>query len=180
MRSMIVVLLLLVLSVAPVWSAAQPEVKVTLSAHRVVKNAQGREIVSSGETAKPGETIEYRAVYKNSGTVSARNLIGTLPVPAEMEYVSATASPATASASTDGVSYSRMPLKRKVRLAGGAVAHREVPVDEYRSLRWDLKDLAPGTSVTVSARMKIKANQKGPVLIKLDSLNTFKAKEDTK
>ena len=171
MRSMIMILFLLILSVAPVWSADQPEVKVRLTVHRIVKNAQGMETIASGESAKPGEIIEYRATYKNIGTATARNVIATLPVPAEMEYVPDSAFPATANATTDGSTYSRMPLKRKVRLSTGAVAIREVPVDEYRSLRWELKELASGASVSVSARMKIKVNQKGPVIIKLDSIN---------
>jgi uncharacterized repeat protein (TIGR01451 family) len=168
---MIMILLLLALSVAPVWSTDQPKVEVRLTAQRVVKNAQGKETIFSGESAKPAEIIEYMAVYKNSGTATARNVIATLPVPAEMEYVLDSASPATASASTDSVTYSRIPLKRKVRLADGSIVTREAPVDEYRSLRWSLKDLTPGASVTVIARMKIKANQKGPVIIKLDSAN---------
>jgi uncharacterized repeat protein (TIGR01451 family) len=170
------ILLLLILSVAPANSAGQPEVKVRLTAQRVDKNVHGKETISSGESAKPGEIIEYRAVYKNSGAAAARNLLATLPVPAEMEYLSDTASPAAASATTDGVTFSRMPLKRKVKLAEGAVANREVPVDEYRALRWELKDLAPGTSMSVSARMKIKVNQKGPVIIKFDSINKIKSR----
>ena len=174
MCRMIMILLLLALSVAPVWSNDQPKVEVRLTAQRVVKNAQGKETISSGESAKPDEIIEYRAVYKNSGTATARNVIATLPVPAEMEYLSDSAFPATANASADGVTYSRMPLKRKVRLADGAIVTRETPVDEYRSLRWRLKDLTPGASETVIARMKIKANQKGPVIIKLDSADKSK------
>lgn len=172
----LITMLLLILSVASAWSAGQPEVNVRLSVHRIVKNAQGKESVSPGESARPGELVEYRAVYKNSSAATARGVLGTLPVPAEMDYVPDSASPATASASTDGVTYSRMPLKRRVRLSGGAVANREVPVEEYRSLRWNLGDLAPGASVTVRARMKIKVNQKGPVIIKIDSLGKPKHK----
>lgn len=176
MRIFIMLLLSVTLAIAPAWSAGQPEVKVQLSAKRIVKSSQGKESISSGDSAKPGEIIEYRATYKNSGTATAGNVSATLPIPAEMEFVADSASPAGASASTDGTTFSAVPLVRKVKLANGAVSNREVPTDEYRSLRWNLRDLAPGAAVTVSARMKIKDNQKGPVIIKLDSVKKSDAK----
>ena len=72
-------LLLLFLAVAQAWGAGQPDVKVQLTASRIVKSAQGKESIVSGESAKPGEIIEYRAVYKNSGTAAARSMAATLP-----------------------------------------------------------------------------------------------------
>lgn len=171
MCRILLVMLIISLSGVPVFSANQPDVKVTLSAHRVTKNVSGKERVSPGDSANPGEIIEYRATYRNNGGGAALTMAGTLPVPKEMEYVPESARPASAHASVDGVNYSTMPLKRKVKLPNGTVANREVPVAEYISLRWNLKDLAPGASVTVTARMKIKDNQQGPVIIKLDSVN---------
>ncbi|MDU0460062.1 MAG: hypothetical protein RW306_15155 [Geobacteraceae bacterium] len=177
MRIFIMILLSITLSITPAWSAGQPEVKVQLSARKIVKNSQGKESISGGDSAKPGEVIEYRATYKNSGTAIARNVAATLPIPEEMEFMADSASPAGASASTDGTVFSAIPLVRKVKLAYGAVSNREVPTAEYRSLRWNLGDLAPGAAATVSARMKIKDNQKGPVIIKLDSVKKSNAKK---
>ncbi len=155
----------------PGFGEQTPNVMVTLSAVRIVNNAHGKESLLPGERANPGDSIEYRATYKNIGTAPAQKLTGTLPVPAEMEYVPSSAHPSAVMASTDNTVYSKTPLKRKVKLANGTLVNREVPVEEYRSLRWLLHDLAPGASVTVSARMKIKDNQKGPVVIKLDSIS---------
>ncbi len=169
MYRIMMIILALTLSVEPAFSAGQPDVTVQLSAHRVSKSASGTESISSGDSAKPGEIIEYRATYHNVGTGAARSLLGTLPVPAEMEFIAGSSVPTGAQASTDGSTYSTIPLKRKVKLANGTVANRLVPATEYRSLRWNLKELPPGTTVTVSARMKIKDNQKGPVTITLDS-----------
>jgi len=160
-----------------VCGVAGPDVKVQLSAHRVTRDAQNKETISSGASAKPGEIIEYRATYKNSGSAIAGRLQGTLPVPDDMEFVSDSAVPVGAFASTDGKNYAPIPLTRMVKLVNGTTARREVPLAEYRSLRWNLADLAPGASVTVSARMKIKDNQKGPVIIKLDSVKKTDTKE---
>jgi uncharacterized repeat protein (TIGR01451 family) len=176
MHKLIMLLILLSLPVTQAWSAGQPEVRIQLTALRIVKSEQGKETLASGSSAKPGEIIEYRATYKNSGNAVARKLIATLPVPVEMEYLPGSATPATAGATTDGVAYSKIPLKRKVKLAGGQVVVRDVPFDEYRALRWELEDLPPGTGITVSARMKIKADQQGPVIIQLDSANKYKSK----
>ena len=174
---MVMVIMALTLSGLPAFGAAQPDVKVTLSAHRVSTTATGKESITSGDSAKPGEIIEYRAVYKNSGTAAARKLHGTLPIPVEMEYVADSAAPSGVQASTDGKNYSAVPLKRKVKLANGTLTNHVVPTSEYISLRWNLKDLAPAASVTVSARMKIKDNQQGPVTIKLDSVKKSEGKQ---
>lgn len=177
MNRILMIMLSLALSSATAFSAEQPLVTVSLSSHRVSKNASGTESIHSGESAKPGEILEYRAIYKNSGKAAAGSLQGTLPVPDEMEFVPDSALPAGVLASTDGKNYAVAPLTRKVKLANGTLVNREVPVAEYRSLRWNLKDLSPGTSVTVRARMKIKDNQKGPVIIKLDTVKNTDQKK---
>lgn len=177
MNRILTIMLLLALSAATAFSADQPVVNVTLSSHRVTKNASGVESITSAEAAKPGEIIEYLATYKNSGNAAAGRMQGILPVPDEMEFVPDSARPAGAHASSDGKNYSSIPLTRKVKLANGTIVNREVPVTEYRSLRWNLQDLAPGASVTVRARMKIKDNQKGPVVIKLDTVKNTDPKK---
>ena len=177
MKNFLLILLMVGLSGTAVWGAGGPDVKVQLSAHRVTRDAQNKEMLSSGASAKPGEIIEYRATYKNSGSATAGRLQGTLPVPDDMEFVSGSAVPAGAYASTDGKNYAPIPLTRMVKLANGTTARRDVPLAEYRSLRWNLADLAPGASVTVTARMKIKDNQKGPVIIQLDSVKKSDIKE---
>ena len=79
----------------------------------------------------------------------------TLPVPPDMRLIANTARPAGALASTDNQKFEPMPLKRKVKLADGREELRDVPLSEYRALRWPLGDLAPGASQVVSARMQV-------------------------
>jgi len=169
MRYFVITIMTLMLAVPAAWCAEQPNVTVQLTAQRVVKKGQGQEVLSSGDTARPGEIIEYRVVYKNSGKGTARNLQGRLPIPAEMEFVPGSAVPVDVSASLDDKIFSKIPLKRKVKLPDGSTAVREVPPSEYRSLRWDLQDLAPGASVTAKARMRIRSDLPGPAVIRIDS-----------
>jgi uncharacterized repeat protein (TIGR01451 family) len=134
------------------------EVKVSLVANKILKS-DGTEIRQSGERAKPGDVIEYVAEYRNTDKAPVRKVVATLPVPAGVEYLPDTAVPKLALASTDGVHFSAIPLKRTVRDAAGQATEELVPYSEYRSLRWNLEEISGGGSKTVKARMKVKSQE---------------------
>ncbi len=134
----------------------QAEVKVLLVANKIVK-VDGTEQKQSADKAKPGEVIEYVAEYKNPDKSAVRDVVANLPVPVGMEYIPQTATPEQVLASTDGVNYASAPLKKSVRGADGKMVQQLVPYSEYRSLRWNLGDIAGGTSKSVKARMKVRA-----------------------
>lgn len=139
------------------WGAAQAapngQVEAKLSASKVVMQADGKESLQPAEQARPGDTLEYRAVYRNNGNNPAKNLLATLPVPQGLQFMPGQAMPH--SASLDGKSYAAVPLKRQVKLADGKTEERAVPYNEYRYLQWKLGDLAPGANTAVSARMQV-------------------------
>ncbi len=137
------------------FAADRGDVVVELTAKKVTIDANGKEVLASAEKAAPGDVIEYVATYANKGDKSVKDLLGMLPVPHGMEYIPSTAKPSKVFASLDGKQYGVVPLKRKVRLPNNKEEIREVPPAEYRFLRWDLKNLAPGQRVTVSARMQV-------------------------
>lgn len=134
------------------------EVKVQLTSAKVVKTA-GKETLQSADKMSPGETIEYKAVYKNTDTKAVRDVRATLPVPTGMQFVPNTATPAGPMASIDGVNYAAMPLMRKVKGADGQMHDEQVPYSEYRSLRWELGEIPAGGSKTVTARMLLTSPQ---------------------
>jgi uncharacterized repeat protein (TIGR01451 family) len=128
------------------------EVTVQLTAYKVVKNA-GKETLAPADAMKPGETVEYKAVYKNTDKSAVKNVKATLPIPVGMQFVPDSAVPAAPMASTDGVNYAKLPLMRKVKGADGQMHDQAVPYSEYRSLRWEIGEIPAGGSKTVSARM---------------------------
>ena len=134
----------------------QADVKVLLVANKIVK-MNGTEQRQSADKAKPGDVIEYVAEYKNPDKSAVKNVVATLPVPAGMEYVPQTATPEQVMASTDDVNYAPAPLKKSVPGANGKMVQQLVPYSEYRSLRWSLGEIAGGTSKSVKARMKVRA-----------------------
>jgi uncharacterized repeat protein (TIGR01451 family) len=135
--------------------AAEAEVQVDLTAQRVVRDAQGKETLVVGDQAKPGEILEYRAVYRNAGSGNVQKLMATLPIPVGMEYVPRTATPTPVMASVDGHRYEAVPLQRKVRLSDGREALRDVPVSEYRFLRWAVGTLPGKGEQAVRARVRV-------------------------
>src|SRR5215467_2720644 len=90
------------------------EVKVALTANKIVV-VNGKEQKESGESAKPGELIEYVAEYRNIGKAPVTNVVATLPVPVGMEFVPETVQPQQVMASTDERTYAPVPLRRMVK-----------------------------------------------------------------
>ena len=129
-------------------------VDVKLTAFRVTTH-DGKDVLSPAEKTKPGETLEYQAVYTNSGDKAARGVLATLPIPVALEYLPGSATPEGATASTDGKTFAPPPLKRVSKGADGGTKVLIVPAGEYRFLRWNLGDLGAGKSAQVSARARV-------------------------
>jgi uncharacterized repeat protein (TIGR01451 family) len=135
--------------------ASEGVVRVKLTQARVVVEA-GKEKLVEAEVLKPGDVIEYRAVYTNTSKETVRDLMATLPVPEGLEYVarSARASdgvPAVQAATRDG-KYGAEPL-----MVTEGAKKVPVPLALYRALRWQVSAMAAGRSVTVSARARVPA-----------------------
>jgi uncharacterized repeat protein (TIGR01451 family) len=135
---------------------AQGSVAVELTAKRVTKD-QGKEVLVPADEAKPGELIEYRALYRNDGASEAKGLMATLPIPRGTQYVAGSALPRGVEASLDGHTFAAVPLKRTVKTPDGRTVVQEVPVNEYRALRWPLGALSSRDQRSVSARVRVEA-----------------------
>ena len=144
----------IVLAGTKVFAADTQAVDVRLQAFQVV-HAQGVEKLVPALEAKVGDTIEYQITYQNQGKAVAQAVAATLPVPeGAMSYLAGSAAPKAVQASLDGKTFAPLPLTREVVRKGLRMVER-VPASEYRFLRWNLGDLAPGQAVTVSSRMKV-------------------------
>jgi len=144
----------IVLAGTKVFAADTQAVDVRLQAFQVVQAQGGEKLVPALE-AEVGNTIEYQITYQNQGKAVAQAVAATLPVPeGAMSYLAGSAAPKAVQASLDGKTFAPLPLTREVVRKGLRVVER-VPASEYRFLRWNLGDLAPGQAVTVSSRMKV-------------------------
>lgn len=135
-------------------AAAEDDVEVTMQAFKIVAGAKGADLVPT-TAAQPGDTIEYQVAYRNHGKAAARQVVATLPVPANgMAYLPDSAAPTSLEASLDGKQFHAVPLTRLV-LRNGRQETELVPASEYRFLRWKLGELPPGQSITVKSRMRL-------------------------
>lgn len=145
----------IVLAGTKVFAADTQAVDVRLQAFQVVAQDKGAEELVPALEAEVGDTIEYQITYQNQGKNVAQAVAATLPVPeGAMSYLAGSAAPKAVQASLDGKTFAPLPLTREVVRKGLRVVER-VPASEYRFLRWNLGDLAPGQAVTVSSRMKV-------------------------
>lgn len=127
-----------------------------LQAQVVQHDADGKERLLSADRAQPGDVIDYRVTYANRTSALVKGVQATLPIPADSTvYISNSAQPAAVQASTDGVRFEPVPLRRVVIGADGRSQTHEVPLEQYRFLRWNIGDLAAGATRVVSARVRM-------------------------
>ena len=144
----------IVLAGTKVFAADTQAVDVRLQAFQVLADKGAEKLVAATE-AEVGDTIEYQITYQNNGKTAAKGVAATLPVPeGAMKYLPGSAAPKAIQASVDGKKYMALPLTREV-LRNGVTVTERVPAADYRFLRWDLGDLAPGQAVTVTSRMRV-------------------------
>lgn len=134
---------------------AKDDVTVKLTASRVLPGQAGKEKLVAADEAKPGEIIQYEAVYRNETKQPVKGLEATVPIPAGLELVADSAKPAGARASTDGQAFAAMPLMTK---PAAPEKSTPVPLSQYRALRWTIPQLAPGASASVTLRARVLTN----------------------
>lgn len=133
--------------------AAKEALTATLSVWKITTQ-NGKETRTSTDKMSVGDILEYQAVYQNNTKGTLYNVMATLPIPEHLEFVPGTANPAKVKASVDGKTYASMPLHRR-KTVNGKTSIVNVPVSEYRFLRWDIISLHGGASATVRARVKL-------------------------
>lgn len=146
---------LLLLATAWVPAAwANPVVASKLEVQQVV-SASGREVLKAASSVKPGDTLQYRAVYTNSGDQPAGHLMASLPVPEGTTLLADGMLPERAEASTDGSTFAAMPLMHTVAGKDGKPRREPVPMSAIRAVRWDLGTLAPLQARPVQIRVHV-------------------------
>lgn len=139
----------------------------TLTA-QVVSLVDGKAVSKPATDAKPGDVIEYRAVYANNTRSGINGLLATIAVPAGTTFIAGSAAPAGPTASVDAVTFAPMPLIRTVKAAGGVLQKEPVPLADYRAVRWNAGALAAGQETVVSVRVQVNSTVTAP------SNSTFK------
>lgn len=134
-----------------------------LVAQRVSLAPDGKEMRQPAGTANPGDVVEYKATYFNTGPSAIARLFATVPIPAGTSLVGESAMPMRAQASVDGTHFEATPLKRLVKLPDGSTREESVPLSEYRALRWDMGKLEAQQDTAVRLRVLINPVSAAPL-----------------
>lgn len=138
----------------PLAAQAQSALETRLEERTVVVAPNGEEAFAPADGARPGDLIEYVATYRNTSRQPIRDLEVTLPIPHHTEFVPGSAQPPSARAGVDLRAFGRIPLKRVSRRDGRRV-EEEVPLLDYRYLRWYPGELPGGGAVSFTARVRV-------------------------
>lgn len=140
---------------------AQAPVLVTLTQFKWGQDEKGTPQLQDAKVVMPGDVMEYRASYKNQSTKTL-SVVATLPVPEALEYQQDSAMARDAhnhriahTVALRDEQFAAEPLMAKLVLSDGTNVTHAVPYAEYRFVRWNLQDLAPGATVEVSLRAKV-------------------------
>jgi uncharacterized repeat protein (TIGR01451 family) len=120
-----------------------------------VQTVDGQTVSKPATVSNPGDVLEYHLSYSNHSTAAVNGLIAKLPIPSGTTLTDLTQLSPNAEASTDGTRFAPLPLTRVVKLADGSEQRLPVPLDEYRSLRWNLGTLPAGSVKQVQARVRV-------------------------
>ena len=134
--------------------AQNPALTSKLTAQRV-ELVEGKSVLKPATEVKPGDVIEYSSVYQNGGSVAVDKLQATVPVPPGTTLIGGSAQPPQAPAPIDGIRFAPMPLVRTVKKSDGSERKENVPLADYRALRWEIGTLRAGSSSAVSLRVRI-------------------------
>lgn len=149
------VIALSVLSVGAVNAKDNKDLGIELVAQRVIALPSGGEKLKNDVAVDPGDVVQYTAVYTNHSSRPLRQVAPTLPIPVGLELIPETTSIAPALASVDGKKFEPYPIRRTQKLADGRETQVEVPASDYRALRWNPSDLAPGTALKITVRARV-------------------------
>lgn len=120
-----------------------------------VQGLDGQDASQPASVSKPGDVLEYRLSYANHSTGAVSGLVAKLPIPNGTTLTDLMQVSPDAEASTDGSSYAPLPLTRAVRRVDGTEQRVPVPLEEYRSLRWNLGALPAGGVKQLHARVRV-------------------------
>lgn len=135
-------------------SAAFAQLNSQLTQQKVVVTG-GKETLVSADKVSPGDVIEYTAEYTNNGKTPASDVKANLRVPQGTVLIAGSAVPVEFFATADNQHFAKFPLKRTVKNPDGTTVEKELPLSDYKALRWDLGTIAPGASKKVKARVRV-------------------------
>ncbi|HIP07689.1 MAG TPA: DUF11 domain-containing protein [Mariprofundaceae bacterium] len=154
--------LTLAMMVLPAYAMAAPNVKIEITAEKVVMVEEDGKKVEKRVVASevlPGDVLVYTLAFKNVGDELARNIKVDNPIPKDTAYVvdSAYGPGSKITFSVDGGKTFNSPslLRYEVEVKG-EVQQRKASPEEYTGIRWTIEEVGVGKSGVASFRVRVK------------------------
>jgi uncharacterized repeat protein (TIGR01451 family) len=130
--------------------------QINMKSYAISSNAEGKEVATETTEVDPKQVLEFRAIYKNTGSAALNDLVVTGPIPSATQYQANTAiAPVDAAfeVSVDGgKTYESEPVTRTVK--GKKVI---IPASQYTHVRWIPNvSLAANSEQVYSYRVQVK------------------------
>ena len=135
-------------------------VAITLQQFLVRDPAQAPVALDAATPVRPGDLIEYRALYRNQGQIPLQ-VTARLPIPVTLVYEAGSATQAHQVAQADA-QFGSEPLQKAVLRSDGETVLVPVPYADYRLVQWDLGTVLPQAQREV--RLRARVTQAPPVV----------------
>lgn len=150
-------IVLVLFSLVPLQAQSNSPVTSELKVYKI-EVVEGKEQLQQTQTAQPGDLLEYLIKYENVSDQKIHELKPLLPVPEGMEFVPDSSTVGNQFASTDGTTFSAIPLTHEIKLPDGRTIIEKVPFADYRFIKWHVEEMAAGETVVLNARVKVLGN----------------------
>lgn len=114
----------------------------SMQAFVIGQGQDGKETAQPAQEVEPGQTIEYKLDYTNTGKTALKGLAITGPIPNATHYLGSTAATQADSSFTvsidGGKTFENEPVKRMVENEQGKKVEKVIPPSEYTHVRWTL------------------------------------------
>jgi len=155
-------LLIPALLLLPVMAWAAPDVKVAITAEKVIQieeNGKSVEKRIAADDVQPGDTLVYTMTYENKGDEAATGVVLNDPIPQGTIYIvdSAFGPGADISFSIDGGKNFKQPsmLTYEVNVGGKSEKRKATP-EQYTHIRWTVEKIAASRSGMAGFRVRVK------------------------
>jgi len=155
-------ILTLAMLMLPAYAIAAPDVKIGITAEKVVMVEEGGKQIEklvAATDAAPGDILVYTLSYENKGDETATKVALVDPIPDTTTYIvgSVFGPAATVAFSIDeGKTFKSPSLLVYSVKVGDKMVSRKASPEQYTHIRWTVKEIPAGKSGVAGFRVRVK------------------------
>jgi len=154
--------LTLAMVLMPLYAWAAPDVKINITAEKVMlveKNGKQVEVREAANEVVPGDILVYTLHYENKGDEVAKGVKLVDPIPETTAYlVGSVFGPGSEMAFSidDGKTFNAPSMLTYSVDMGGKKKEIKASPEQYSNIQWSVQEIAPGKSGVAGFRVRVK------------------------